>query len=74
MEQAVGEDWTDEMQEAWQSLWDTACAKMMDVIHEGEQHGPVIEAMWAKASLASFIQEFVCVYICARACVCGRDT
>ena len=51
MEQAVGEEWTDEMQEGWQLLWDTACARMMDVIRVGEQHGPVIEAMWAKVCI-----------------------
>ncbi len=59
LEQAVGEEWADEMHNGWNTLWTTTCERMMQVIREGEQHGPVIEAMWAKVCMSMS----VCVFI-----------
>ena len=50
LEQAVGDEWTDEMHTAWLNLWNTSCAKMMDAIKGGETYGHVVEGLWESVS------------------------
>ena len=48
LEQAVGDEWTEEMATAWSDLWNASCAKMMTAINSGEEYGHVIESLWEK--------------------------
>lgn len=46
MEEAVGEEWSNEMEKAWLDLWNTCCTAMMKAIKEAESHGQVVEDVW----------------------------
>jgi hemoglobin-like flavoprotein len=48
LEQAVGDEWTEEMSTAWTDLWNASCEKLMGAINAGETYGHVIEALWEK--------------------------
>ena len=48
LEQAVGDEWRQDMHDAWTELWDKACGKMMESIKLGEVHGHVVEELWGK--------------------------
>eukprot|EP00288_Rhodomonas_lens_P013074 CAMPEP_0177693350 /NCGR_PEP_ID=MMETSP0484_2-20121128/2353_1 /TAXON_ID=354590 /ORGANISM="Rhodomonas lens, Strain RHODO" /LENGTH=510 /DNA_ID=CAMNT_0019204155 /DNA_START=71 /DNA_END=1600 /DNA_ORIENTATION=+ len=53
LEEAVGEEWSSEMEKAWLDLWNTACAAMMEAIKDAEQHGTVVEEVWTNVKKKS---------------------
>jgi len=46
LEEAVGEEWTTEMEKAWLDLWNSCCEAMMAAIKDAELHGSVVEDVW----------------------------
>uniref|UniRef100_A0A7S1DKS7 Globin domain-containing protein n=2 Tax=Hemiselmis andersenii TaxID=464988 RepID=A0A7S1DKS7_HEMAN len=53
LEQSCGDEWTDEMANAWMDLWNASCARMMAAIKSGEQYGHVVESLWDKVQKKS---------------------
>ena len=50
LEQACGDEWSDEMATAWLELWNNSCAKMMEAIKSGETYGSTVENLWDAVS------------------------
>jgi len=43
---AVGEDWTEEMEEAWKELWMDTCQRLLTLTNEAEKYGLKVQEMW----------------------------
>jgi len=63
MEEAVGDEWSDEMKKAWLDLWNTSCAAMMKAIKDAETHGQVVEDVWRNVAKKTTPERFGVVIV-----------